>query len=67
MKAHELFLSWKELESHLNILSDMLDGNDHDSVRMILENLVNGYRPMGDIVDWIYIHNIESALLVSKT
>jgi FlaA1/EpsC-like NDP-sugar epimerase len=54
MKAHELFLSWDELDNQLNILRIFLDSSDQNSVRALLQNLIDGYSPTGEIVDWTY-------------
>jgi FlaA1/EpsC-like NDP-sugar epimerase len=55
MKAHEEFLPWVELEAHLNSIDAALEANDVDAVRRMLECLVSGYVPSGDIVDWIFL------------
>lgn len=54
MKAHETFLPWPELESKLAALGGALDANDVPALRRLLEELVSGYRPSDDIVDWLH-------------
>ena len=53
MKAHEDFLPWGELQKNLNTLQSALVGNDVAALRLILRELVSGYEPNAEIVDWI--------------
>lgn len=55
MKAHEDFLPWDALQCRLSALQAALDANDVSPVRVILQELVSGYVPSGEIVDWIYL------------
>ncbi|NUU03208.1 polysaccharide biosynthesis protein [Herbaspirillum robiniae] len=55
MKAHEEFLTWALLEEKLNALKMALDINDVGVIRAILQELVSGYAPNEDIVDWVYM------------
>jgi FlaA1/EpsC-like NDP-sugar epimerase len=55
MKAHEDFLAWNALEAKLNSLELALSVNDVGVVKVMLEELVSGYTPNEDIVDWIYL------------
>lgn len=55
MKAHEDFLSWIELEQKLNALELALNVNDVGVVRLMLQQLVSGYTPSGEIVDWVHL------------
>lgn len=55
MKAHEDFLPWAELEHKLGALQVALDINDVAVVRLILQQLVSGYMPSGEIVDWVHM------------
>ncbi len=62
MKAHEDFLPWTVLEGKLNALCTALDVNDVGVVRTMLQQLIAGYIPSGDIVDWVYLkHEAEWA------
>ena len=62
MKAHEDFLPWAQLEEKLAALRLALDTNDVGVLRRLLEQLVSGYAPSGEIVDWVYLANeAESA------
>jgi FlaA1/EpsC-like NDP-sugar epimerase len=55
MKAHEEFLQWNELESKLNILNSALDSNNVPAIRTLLKELVPGYQPEVDVVDWVWM------------
>lgn len=55
MKAHDEFLPWSELEGKLNTLAIALNVNDVDVIRAMLEQLVSGYCPDVNIVDWVYL------------
>lgn len=55
MKAHEDYLPWPELERRLRALDAALRENDVGTVRTILGELVSGYTPNGEIVDWVFM------------
>lgn len=55
MKARDDFLPWPELVGKLDALRVALDMNDVGVIRRMLEQLVAGYRPSGEIVDWVHL------------
>jgi FlaA1/EpsC-like NDP-sugar epimerase len=55
MKAREDCLPWSELEQKLQSLQMALDVNDVGVVRAMLQQLVSGYQPSGEIVDWVHL------------
>lgn len=55
MKAREDVLKWDELQSHLDNLQSALDQQNVDLIRRILSELVSGYIPSENIVDWVTI------------
>ncbi len=55
MKAHEEFLPWPEFEVKLNALEVVLNLNDVGVIRLMMQQLVAGYAPSDDIVDWVYL------------
>lgn len=55
MRANEDFLPWGELSARLSALDTALDGNDAEALRGLLQELVHGYVPAADIVDWVYL------------
>jgi FlaA1/EpsC-like NDP-sugar epimerase len=57
MKAHEEFLPWDELESKLNILNRALESNNVPVIRTLLKELVPGYQPESEVVDWVWMEN----------
>ncbi len=55
MKAHEDFLTWGNLQSKLATLDLALNANDVPWIRSQLKDLVPGYQPDGDVVDWVHL------------
>jgi FlaA1/EpsC-like NDP-sugar epimerase len=66
MKAHDDFLPLPVLEEKLNTLRIALDVNDVGIVRMLLEQMVSGYKPNGEIVDWVYVEQRQRENLCNK-
>lgn len=60
MKAHEEFLGWAELEQRLNALNMLLHVNDVSVIRAMMADLVAGYTPSDEIVDWVYLEQESS-------
>ena len=61
MKAHEEFLLWDELQSKLTPLNQALDANNVPLIRALLQDLVPGYRPEGEVVDWVWVESAKAA------
>ena len=61
MKAHEDFLPWGMLEEKLRALEMALSVNDVSLVRRMMVELVSGYVPSDEIVDWIYLEQEAEA------
>lgn len=55
MKALERALAWNELRPALALLETSARDNDVIAVRRMLQDLVTGYRPADEIVDWISV------------
>jgi FlaA1/EpsC-like NDP-sugar epimerase len=55
MKSHEQFLPWDELNSYLDSLDISLTENNVPIIRKILKDIVSGYQPDANVVDWIYL------------
>lgn len=55
MRAHEDFYPWPQLLERLNAVQAALDVGDVREVRCLLEQMVCGYQPKGEIVDWIHV------------
>ena len=54
MTASEEYLPWDQLKRLLSRLMGAVDEDDYPQVRQLLREAVSGYKPEGDIVDWIY-------------
>lgn len=57
MKAHEELLPWPELQEKMEALGIAMRGNDVPLIRGLLKDIVIGYQPDGDVVDWVWIEN----------
>jgi FlaA1/EpsC-like NDP-sugar epimerase len=55
MKAHEQFVAWPELQVRLKALSLAVSANDVPAIRGLLQELVSGYQPTGEVVDWVHL------------
>jgi FlaA1/EpsC-like NDP-sugar epimerase len=54
MVANEDYVSWDLLRDRLGALLNAVAVDDFARIRQLLRELVNGYAPSGEIVDWIY-------------
>ena len=60
MRAYDEFMPWAALESKLNALEMALHLNDIGVIRLMVEDLVTGYTPSDEIVDWVHLaHEAE--------
>jgi FlaA1/EpsC-like NDP-sugar epimerase len=59
MKAHEQLLAWAQLEEKLNALSIALRTNDVPKIRGMLQQIVSGYQPSGEVVDWVHMAQLR--------
>jgi FlaA1/EpsC-like NDP-sugar epimerase len=59
MKAHEELLPWPQLRESLDALSLAMRVNDVPLIRGLLKQLVSGYTPSEEVVDWVHLqrHN----------
>ena len=55
MRANEENLPWEQFKVRLSELLDAVDRDDYDRVRQLLRETVSGYKPEGEIVDWIHM------------
>lgn len=53
-RANEEHLPWNLFKILLEDLLDAVERDDYDQVRQLLHESVSGYRPEGEIVDWIH-------------
>ena len=61
MKAHEDFLPWDALQAKLSDLGLALDANNVPLIRTLLKDLVPGYQPDGEVVDWVWMETARTA------
>ena len=65
MKAHEEFILWGYLENKLNALQIALNINDVGVIRLMMQQLISGYTPNDEIVDWVHMaQEAEAATLI---
>nr|WP_167141427.1 nucleoside-diphosphate sugar epimerase/dehydratase [Pseudomonas sp. OTU750018] len=55
MRANEEHLSWEAFKVVLGDLLAAVARDDYDRVRQLLRETVSGYKPEGEIVDWIHM------------
>ncbi|NMY52305.1 nucleoside-diphosphate sugar epimerase/dehydratase [Pseudomonas sp. WS 5011] len=55
MRANEEHLPWEQLKVRLCELLDAVEHDDYERVRQLLRETVSGYKPEGEIVDWIHM------------
>jgi FlaA1/EpsC-like NDP-sugar epimerase len=55
MRANEEMLPWTEYRQVLQALHEAVTHEDYERVRQLLREVVSGYRPEGEIVDWLYL------------
>ncbi|OEC35314.1 hypothetical protein A7D25_09320 [Pseudomonas sp. 21C1] len=55
MRANEECLGWEPFKQALENLLDAVGRDDYDRVRQLLRETVNGYKPEGEIVDWMHL------------
>lgn len=61
MKAHEGYMNWSELSQRLAALQRVLELNDVGVLRLMLQEIVSGYAPSGEIVDWVHLAQLAEA------
>lgn len=61
MKAHEDFVTWDSLEQKISALEMALNINDVGIIRLLMQQLVSGYSPSGEIVDWVHMEQEAEA------
>jgi len=54
MRANEEHLDWDVLKDRLAKLLKAVESDEYPQVRQLLREVVSGYVPEGEIVDWIY-------------
>ena len=62
MKAQEEFVPWEQLQVRLHELKVCMQVQDVPGIRRLLQVMVPGYQPAGDVVDWVHLAQGEKAL-----
>ena len=62
MRADEEFLSWDALGRVLDELFAAVEREDFIAVRQVLQRVVSGYVPEGEIVDWYHQQRRDSQI-----
>jgi FlaA1/EpsC-like NDP-sugar epimerase len=62
MKEHEKFIPWDQLLGQLHLLNLALSVNDVPAIRRVLQQLVTGYQPSDEVVDWVHLEQERKAL-----
>jgi FlaA1/EpsC-like NDP-sugar epimerase len=55
MRAQEHLTPWPQLQPKLNALMMAVSVNDVPVIRLLLQEMVSGYQPSGDVVDWVHM------------
>ena len=61
MKANEGYIPWKKLKVELRVLKTALNASDINTVQTILSKVVAEYISSKDIVDWVYLNQLENS------
>ena len=64
MKAREDFIEWGLLEQKLKTLEAALSMNDVNVIRHMMQQLVTGYKPNDEIMDWVYLEQEMEAKML---
>lgn len=59
IRAKEDFIPWPVMEEKLKELMMALEVNDVGVLRSMMVNLVSGYKPSNEIVDWVFLEMEE--------
>lgn len=66
MKAHEECPSWTFLNDKLDALQRALTENNVPRIKAVLQQMVCGYRPTSDVVDWVHLAQGREAIQVDE-
>lgn len=67
MKAQENFIPWDDFEPKLHALKIALSTSDICVIRLIMQQLVDGYAPSEDIMDWVHLQQKMTATDTSNS
>ena len=58
-RAQDPFIPWHELEVDLETLKILLSHNNVEVILTMLQKLVAGYQPSGEVVDWVFSEQVR--------
>ena len=59
-RAQDKFIPWVKLEKEIIRLEKAVNNNNLKEILLILEDLVDGYKPSGEIVDYIFMEKLKN-------
>ncbi len=65
LRAQEPHMPWSELEHHLHTLQNCLDADDVQGLRQCLLELVEGFEPTDEVVDWRVLAQSSNAAIAT--
>lgn len=67
LSAHEDFLPWPELQAELAQLEAHMQARRHAEIRAALLRLVEGYKPVNPVVDWVQRDRLDAPEAANET
>ena len=58
-RAQDPFIPWDQLETDLNALKILLGHNNVEMIIAVLQELVAGYQPSDEVVDWVFAEQMR--------
>ena len=65
-KAQDPFVPWDKLETELDTLKVLLNHNNVEVIISTLQQLVAGYQPSNEVVDWVYAEKMNTAQAANR-
>lgn len=65
MKAHEECPPWEELSRMFGLLNAALLQNDVPALKAVLKQMLPGYQPHAEVVDWVHLEHQRTPLVAS--
>ena len=62
MRANENRLDWEALKLVLDELAGAIADDNYPRIRSLFLDVVDGYRPDSEMVDWIHLHHTTEAM-----
>ena len=59
MRAREEAVPWDQMTTRMAAMEVALVANNVVQIRKILQELVSGYRPAEEIVDWVHLEQMR--------